>query len=158
MKKLFIIACALLLCFSAGAQANTNLATFKSKLAWNPSQETNSYTILGYDIGISTTNVVAVSGTTNLLPNQILDGELTLPVETNGVLNFIRVNGLTNTVIQFTDFVPANQASGTYKFWCRVVGSNVYTAPTWEVSVWTNVISDYNKNLNAVDGLKVIKK
>jgi hypothetical protein len=148
MKKLLFTVC-LLAGFSAFAQT----ATSKSLLSWEKYVD-SSYTVLGYDIGVSSTNVVAVT-TTNLVAGQILDEDPALP-NTTGTFQFLRVNGQSITNFTFVNLLAKSVPSGTYKFWCRPVGSNAFTVGSYEVGPWTNIVYSYNKKLDKINAVWIV--
>jgi len=125
-------------------EAATNTpATQRTTLAWGHGQGTNTeWTVIGYDVGFTTTNLVA---------NDLYENTNTTPA------GFTRLLGVSNSNMPFSVLMPKIIASGFYKYWVRPVGSNEWTGTNFVVAIWTNISAYYMRSLNPVEAPRLIR-
>lgn len=129
-RKLTALLLALVLVVPCLAAAQS-VTTYRDSFGWNAVTNTPVWTLVGYDVVFSQTNVVATQ----------LGSSNTIPVVT-GVIASSRV---TTTVIPWTTLLSADQIAGSYTLWLRsamtpVGGTNIVVSPWGSISVtWASL-------------------
>lgn len=117
----------MLFCVVGSIAAAQSIATVRDSAAWDAVTNTSSYSIVGYDVVLSTTNTtVAQLGNTNGVP------------VIAGVLAKTRATPATMTTAALSSFVTNAPTYGNYTLWARTAAT-LSGATNLVVSDWTNI-------------------
>ena len=123
MKKILTLVS--LFALTVVAVAAQSAATYRDSAAWD-AFVSSSYTVSGYDIALTTTNITSTQlGSSNSIP--VLAG----------ILGKTRTAS-TNLSVAFTSLIATNPVASPYTLWARTVASPVGQTNVM-ISAWTNI-------------------
>lgn len=97
-----------------------------NSIAWNPIVDLNSISVVAYDVAITQTNVTAASlGTTNTVASGL------------GILNSVRVNGVSNSFVSLSTLVPPTTPFGNYNIFARGICATDLTGTNFVATLWS---------------------